>query len=95
MVGFWSVLKCFWPKKVNSWKGAVLDQKGTESLANMLTLSPTVRKLWEKCYLALKPISIFEEEAETDLGVSLALNETQGSRWEDFSVPWCISRLLY
>lgn len=61
MVGFWSVLKCFWPrKKVNSWKSAVLDQKGTESSANMLTVSPTVRKLWEKRYLALKPISVLK-----------------------------------
>ncbi|OJJ85395.1 uncharacterized protein ASPGLDRAFT_1346842 [Aspergillus glaucus CBS 516.65] len=68
MVGFWSVLKCFWPrKKVNSWKGAVLDQKGTESLANMLTLSPTVRKQWEKCYLALKPIIISKKRRRLTL----------------------------
>lgn len=59
MLSFWSTLKNYWPEKqVDSWKRAVLGKKGTESPQNMITLSPTVHKLWSGCYFAFKPISL-------------------------------------
>lgn len=59
MLSFWSTLKNYWPeRKIHSWKKAVLGKKGTESPHNMITLSPTVHKLWDGCYFAFKPISL-------------------------------------
>ena len=57
MEGFWQTLSVFWPEeKVDAWKRAVMGKKGTESPMNMLTLSPTVHRLWGACFFALKPI---------------------------------------
>lgn len=57
MVTFWEVLSSFWPiEQVTAWKSAVMGKKGTESPRNMLTLSPTVHRLWVACFFALKPI---------------------------------------
>ncbi|KAB8229436.1 HNH endonuclease signature motif containing protein [Aspergillus alliaceus] len=54
---FWSVLKLFWSKAmVESWKSAVLGPMGTEACQNMLCLSPTVHRRWQKAHFALKPV---------------------------------------
>lgn len=38
-----------------AWKKAVMGKKSTERPTNILTLRPTVHRLWEACFFALKP----------------------------------------
>lgn len=56
------MLKIFWSKaQVKAWKKAAMGGKGTERPTNMLTLSPTVHRLWGGCFFALKPVRVISK----------------------------------
>ena len=62
MMNFWQMLKIFWSKaQVKAWKKAAMGGKGTERPTNMLTLSPTVHRLWGGCFFALKPVRVISK----------------------------------
>lgn len=55
----------FWSEeRVNAWARAVYGPDGTETPANLITLSSTVHKLWELSRFALKPLD-FSSDMKT------------------------------
>lgn len=57
--GFWRRLRFFWSEeRVRSWAQAVLGPAGTEIPQNLITLSPTLHKLWGLSRFALKPMEL-------------------------------------
>ena len=60
------MLRNFWSEeKIAAWEKPIfpdgLEKRGLETPKNLITLSPTVHRLWNKGVFALKPISISED----------------------------------
>lgn len=78
---FWDQLRLFWPEgKIIQWKEELfpggIDQLGTETVANLVTLSCDVHALWNRGAFALQPISLSGDK--TTLEVRFFWQKKQG-----------------
>jgi hypothetical protein len=63
---FWDLLRTFWPKeKVAAWEAELfpigIHEMGIERVYNLITLSPTAHRYWNRGAFALKPISMSDD----------------------------------
>ena len=57
----------FWSEeRVNAWYAAILS-KGTEICHNLICLSPSAHRYWEKAHFALKPIGLSDDKKRLDI----------------------------
>jgi hypothetical protein len=66
MDNFWKLLKVFWPEeKVDAWKSKIFldktDPFGTETVKNMICLTPSAHLLHSRGAFALRPVSTTED----------------------------------
>ncbi|EOA86497.1 hypothetical protein ACJQWK_08628 [Exserohilum turcicum] len=83
---FWKVLGMFWPSKlVEAWRGKIFvdpnENKGTETVENMLTLTSTLHRFHTKGVFALRPVQMSEDKTQLELEFHwLVLEERESSK---------------
>ncbi|KAJ9239662.1 hypothetical protein DTO169E5_4174 [Paecilomyces variotii] len=59
----WAMLEMYWsPTKIEAWQRQVTGPALTEHCANLICLTPSARRLWEKARFALKPFEPSEDK---------------------------------
>lgn len=61
--GVWNVLRQFWSAdKITAWEKEVGGARGTETLANRISLASNVHRYWGLAMFALKPLDVSEDK---------------------------------
>ncbi|KAF3893061.1 HNHc domain-containing protein [Trichophyton interdigitale] len=64
---FWTLLRSYWSnERVENWRAAVFP-RGTETLCNLLCLSPNMHRWHSKGLLGLQPVEISEDKSRLTL----------------------------
>lgn len=59
---FWGMLRSFWSaEKIEQWEASISGEGGTEKCDNLVTLCPTLHKLWGMALFGLEPVYLSED----------------------------------